>query len=77
MCATPTFVDLQDFIVEKFVVKEVAILRDDTQLSHFFCPSFGWNLLTDGERKSADWLVCYYYRIRWNISKIDYRQTSH
>ncbi|KYN00154.1 hypothetical protein ALC62_09088 [Cyphomyrmex costatus] len=43
----PTFVDLQGFVVDKkFIVKEVAVLRRGTVITHyiFSCP-MPWNLL--------------------------------
>jgi len=55
----PTFVDLQGFIVgRRFVVKEVAVSRKKTILSHYiFANPLPWNLLTKSEKSCFSWLV--------------------
>ena len=55
--------DLQGFIVgKKFIVKEVAVLRKGTILSHhiFTCP-MPWNVLTKSEKYCASWLSAYHW----------------
>jgi len=44
----PTFVDLQGFIVGNwFVVKEMAVLKKGSILSHYiFASPYPWNVLT-------------------------------
>jgi len=54
--------DLQGFIIgQKFVVKEVTVLKKGTILSHyiFMCP-MPWNFLTKSEKYCASWLSAYH-----------------
>ncbi|EGI63586.1 hypothetical protein G5I_08016 [Acromyrmex echinatior] len=48
----PTFVDLQRFIVnKKFIVKEVAVLKQRTVLTHYiFTSPMPWKFLTRSDR---------------------------
>jgi len=70
----PTFVDLQEFIVEKkFIVKEVAMLRKRAILSHYiFTCLMLWNFLTKSEKYCASWLSAYYHGLRWEDGMIPY-----
>jgi len=54
-----TFVDLQGFIVGSwFVVKEVAVLKKESVLSHYiFANPYPWDLLTKSEKSCASWLI--------------------
>ncbi|KYN06407.1 hypothetical protein ALC62_02650 [Cyphomyrmex costatus] len=49
----PTFVDLQGFVVNKrFVVKEVAVLKKGTILTHYiFLHPIPWRLLSKADRR--------------------------
>jgi len=55
----PTFVDLQGFIIGSwFVVKEVAMLKKGSILSHYiFANLYPWDLLTKFEKSCASWLI--------------------
>jgi len=47
----PTFVDLQEFIInKKFIVKEVAVLKQETILTHIFTSPMPWKFLTRSDR---------------------------
>ena len=70
----PTFVDLQGFIVEmKFVVKEVAVLRNGTILAHYiFTYPMPWNLLTKSDKSCASWLIANHHGLRWEDGNVSY-----
>jgi len=55
----PIFADLQGFIVGSwFVVKEVAMLKKGSVLSHYiFASPSPWNLLTKSEKSCGSWLI--------------------
>ncbi|KYN35820.1 hypothetical protein ALC56_09844 [Trachymyrmex septentrionalis] len=63
----PTFVDLQEFIVnKKFIVKEVAVLKQGTVLTHYiFTSPVPWKFLTRSDRSCASWLSAYHHGLRW------------
>ncbi|KYN12206.1 hypothetical protein ALC57_15629 [Trachymyrmex cornetzi] len=68
------FVDLQGFIVgKKFIVKEVAVLRTESILSHyiFTCP-MPWSFLTKSEKYCASWLSAYHHGLQWEDGTIPY-----
>ncbi|KYN01369.1 hypothetical protein ALC62_07842 [Cyphomyrmex costatus] len=70
----PTFVDLQGFVVDKkFIVKEVAVLRRGTVITHyiFSCP-IPWNLLTRSDKSCASWLSAYHHGLRWEDGMVPY-----
>ncbi|KYM94037.1 hypothetical protein ALC62_15351 [Cyphomyrmex costatus] len=70
----PTFVDLQGFVVDKkFIVKEVAVLRRGTVITHyiFSCP-MPWNLLTRSDKSCASWLSAYHHGLRWEDGMVPY-----
>ncbi|KYN03588.1 hypothetical protein ALC62_05561 [Cyphomyrmex costatus] len=70
----PTFVDLQGFVVDKkFIVKEVAVLRRGTVITHyiFSCPIL-WNLLTRSDKSCASWLSAYHHGLRWEDGMVPY-----
>lgn len=72
--AAPTFVDLQGFIVGKnFVVKEAAVLRKGSVLSHyiFTCP-VPWHMLTKSERYQVLWLIKNHHGLSWNDGHVSY-----
>lgn len=70
----PTFVDLQGFTVGKiFFVKEVAILRNGTVLSHYiFNSPIPWHLLTRADKSKASWLMTNYHGLQWNDGYVEY-----
>jgi len=64
----PTFVDLQGFNVGswEFVVKEVAVLKKGSILSHYiFASPYPWDLLTKSERSCASWLIANHHGLQW------------
>ncbi|KYN36167.1 hypothetical protein ALC56_09480 [Trachymyrmex septentrionalis] len=67
----PTFVDLQGFIVnKKFIVKEVAVLKQGTVLTHYiFTSPVPWKFLTRSDRSCASWLSVY-HGLRWEDGMI-------
>ncbi|KYM93683.1 hypothetical protein ALC62_15716 [Cyphomyrmex costatus] len=70
----PTFVDLQGFVVDKkFIVKEVAVLRRGTVITHyiFSCP-MPWNLLTKSDKSCASWLSAYHHGLQWEDGMVPY-----
>lgn len=78
MSSAPIFVDLQGFTVrDKFVVKEVAVLRNGKELiHHLFRAPFNWNLLTAFEKSRACWLTANHHGLRWNNGDVEYRQAN-
>jgi len=57
---TPTFVDLQDFVIGRnsFVVKEFAALREGVILSHYIFESpEPWYFLSKADRQRVTWLM--------------------
>lgn len=72
--AMPTFVDLQGFIVGgRFVVKEVAVLRKGTVLSHYiFASPIPWNLLTKSDKSRASWLIANHHGLLWEDGVVAY-----
>ena len=70
----PTFVDLQGFTVdERFIVKEVAVLRKGAVLTHYIFKSpMSWNFLTQSDKSCASWLIAYHHGLRWEDGTIPY-----
>ena len=70
----PTFVDLQGFIVRgRFVVKEVAVLRQRNVLSHYiFTNSIPWGALLKSEKSCVSWLTAYHHGLRWEDGTVPY-----
>ena len=70
----PTFVDLQGFIIGRnFIVKEVAILRDGSVLSHYFFGSpVPWHVLTKFEKSQASWLIGHHHGLQWEDGNVPY-----
>ncbi|KYN10029.1 hypothetical protein ALC57_17844, partial [Trachymyrmex cornetzi] len=70
----PMFVDLQGFIVgNKFIVKEVAVLRKGAILSHYiFTCSMSWSFLTKSEKYCVSWLSAYHHGLQWEDGTIPY-----
>ncbi|KYM97147.1 hypothetical protein ALC62_12175 [Cyphomyrmex costatus] len=69
----PTFVDLQGFVVDKkFIVKEVAVLRRGTVITHyiFSCP-IPWKL-TRSDKSCASWLSAYHLGLQWEDGMVPY-----
>ncbi|KAL6262049.1 hypothetical protein P5V15_007142 [Pogonomyrmex californicus] len=73
----PIFVDLQGFTVrEKFMVKEVAILKNGKELTHrIFREAIPWNLLTKTEKSKACWITSNHHGLQW--SDVAYRLSKH
>ncbi|KYN21798.1 hypothetical protein ALC57_05824 [Trachymyrmex cornetzi] len=70
----PTFVDLQGFIInKKFIVKEVAVLRGGTILTHYiFSHPMPWHFLTRFDKSCASWLSTYHHGLRWDDGMVPY-----
>jgi len=75
----PTFVDLQGFIVGSwFVVKEVAVLKKGSILSHYiFASPYPWDVLTKSERSCASWLIANHHGLQWEAGMIPYMMARH
>ncbi|KYN10293.1 hypothetical protein ALC57_17579, partial [Trachymyrmex cornetzi] len=74
----PTFVDLQGFLVDKrFVVKEVAVLKNGNELTHyiFTCP-MPWRFLTKTDQSHASWVMTHHHGLRWNDGMVPYRMAQ-
>lgn len=78
MPSAPIFVDLQGFTVrDKFIVKEVAILRNGNELiHHLFRAPFDWNLLTAFEKSRTRWLTANHHGLRWNSGDVEYHRAN-
>ena len=76
MSNVPIFVDLQGFAFSnKFTVKEVAVLRDGTTLSHYvFREPMPWSYLMKSEKTQACWLRLHHHGLRWEDGHIPYSQ---
>ena len=74
----PTFVDLQGFIVnKKFIVKEVAVLKQGIVLTHYiFTSPVPWKFLTRSDRSCAFWLSAYHHGLRWEDGMVPYNEAS-
>ncbi|XP_072743963.1 uncharacterized protein [Anoplolepis gracilipes] len=72
--SVPTFVDLQGFVVSnKFIAKEVAVLRRGTVLAHYiFRSPIPWHLLTKSEKCQASWLMANHYGLQWEDGIVAY-----
>ena len=69
----PIFVDLQGFIVdERFVAKEIAVLRKGTKLTHIFRAPMSWDLLTKTEKSRARWLTSNHHGLKWKDGHVGY-----
>ncbi|KYQ48812.1 hypothetical protein ALC60_12135 [Trachymyrmex zeteki] len=74
----PTFVDLQGFIVnKKFIVKEVAVLKQGTVLTHYiFTNPVPCKFLTRSDRSFASWLIAYHHGLRWEDRMVPYSEAK-
>ncbi|KYN17867.1 hypothetical protein ALC57_09860 [Trachymyrmex cornetzi] len=66
---------LIQFIVDKrFVVKEVAVLKNGTELTYyiFTCPK-PWRFLTKADQSHASWMMTHHHGLRWNDGMVPYR----
>ncbi|EGI58644.1 hypothetical protein G5I_13225 [Acromyrmex echinatior] len=73
-----TFVDLQGFIVnKKFIVKEVAMLKQGIVLTHYiFTSSVLWKFLTRFDRSCAFWLIAYHHGMQWEDGMVPYNEAK-
>jgi len=70
-----TFVDLQRFVVnKKFIVNEVAVLKQRTVLTYTFYESCPWKFLTRFDRFYASWLSAYHHG--WEDGMILYSEAK-
>ena len=72
-----TFVDLQEFVVnKKFIVKEV-VLKHGTVLTHYiFTSPMPWKFLTRSDRSCASRLNAYHYGLRWENEMVPYSEAK-
>lgn len=70
--------DLQGFIIgRRFIVKEVAVLRKGTVLSHYlFASPMPWHLLTKSDKSQVCWLMANHHGLRWEDGFIPYRMAK-
>ena len=74
----PTFVDLQGFIVSnKFIVKEVAVLRGNVLAHYIFQNPMPWHLLTRFEQRQALWLMTNHHELEWKDGTVVYNMAKH
>lgn len=79
MCSyIPTFVDVQGFIVnDKFMVKEVAVLRHGWTITHHvFTAPMAWNLLTRAEKSKICWLIGNHHGLAWKDGDVEYNRAK-
>ncbi|KAL6258205.1 hypothetical protein P5V15_010133 [Pogonomyrmex californicus] len=78
MSNVPIFVDLQGFTVqEKFMVKEMAILKNGKELTHRIFSSRSDNLLTKTEKSKACWIISNHHGLQWSDGDVAYRLSKH
>jgi hypothetical protein len=76
----PTFVDLQGFTIKhrRFIVKEVAVLRKGTVLTHYiFANPMPWYLLTKSDKSCASCLTANHHGLRWEDGMVPYNMAKH
>ena len=69
---------VKGFIVDElFVVKEVAILRNGREMTHYvvMCP-MPWRFLTKKDQSHASWLMAHHHGLRWNDGMVPYRMVQ-
>ncbi|KAL6268280.1 hypothetical protein P5V15_001396 [Pogonomyrmex californicus] len=79
MSNVPIFVDMQGFTVrEKFMVKEMAILKHGKELTHrIFREAIPWNLLTKTEKSKTCWITSNHHGLQWSDGDVAYRLSKH
>ena len=76
--SVPMFVDLQGFILvnNKFIVKEVAVLKQRIVLTHYiFTSPVPWKFLTRSDRSCAS-LSAYHRQLRWEDGMVPYNEAK-
>ena len=69
---------VKGFVVGKrFVVKEVAVLKNGGEITHyiFTCP-MPWRFLTKKDQSHASWLMAHHHGLRWNDGVVPYRMAQ-
>ena len=69
---------VKGFVVgERFVVKEVAVLKNGGEITHyiFTCP-MPWRFLTKKDQSHASWLMAHHHGLRWNNGVVPYRMAQ-
>jgi len=61
---------------KKFIVKEMAMLKQETVLMHYiFTSPVLWKFLTRSDRSCASWLITYHHVLQWEDGMVPYNET--